>query len=145
MGAHAGHTHTSSGFKGDIGFQLISFSAVYFSERFEVLNEAGLNINTTDSTGTVQNFSNYTYVGYRLKDKFVPYVLSDLMLIDQQELHAPRMQLWQAGIGLRYEMSHLFNVKLELRRSTGLGYAAESSAYPESKRYQLKLQFSYGF
>jgi len=145
VGVHVGHSHSGSGYKGDIGFQLISLSAVYFSEKFEVLNEAGLNINTTDSTGTVHNYSNYTYVGYRLKDKFVPYVLSDLMMIDRQEMHSPRTQLWQAGVGLRYEMSHLFNIKLEMRRATGIGYAAEPANHPEIKRYQLKLQFSYGF
>jgi len=145
VGVHVGHSHGGNGYKGDIGFQLISLSAAYFGEHLEVLNEAGLNINTTDSTGTVQNYSNYTYVGYRLKDKFVPYVLSDLMMIDQQDLHSSRTQLWQAGIGLRLEMSHLLNVKLEMRRGNGLGYAAEPADHPEIKRYQLKLQFSYGF
>ncbi len=145
VGVHVGHAHSGNGYKGDIDFQLISLSAAYFGEHLEVLNEAGLNINTTDSTGTVQNYSNYTYVGYRLKDKFVPYVLSDLMMIDRQDMHSPQTQLWQAGAGLRFEMSHLFNVKLEIRRGTGLGYAAEPADHPEIKRYQLKLQFSYGF
>ncbi len=145
VGVHVGHSHSGSGYKGTVHFQLISLSAAYFGERFEVLNEAGININTTDSTGTVQNYSNYTYVGYRVKEKFIPYLMSDLMVIDRQEMHSPRTQLWQAGLGLRYELSHLFNVKLELRRSAGLGYAVEATGYPEIKRYQLKLQFSYGF
>jgi len=144
-GVHVGHSHSGSGYKGIVDFQLLSLSTVYFGERLEILNEAGLNINTTDSTGTVENFSNYTYVGYRFKDKFVPYVVSDLMLVDRQEMHSPRTQIWHVGAGMRYEMSHLFNIKLELRRSTGLNYAVEPSSYPEAKRYQIKLQFSYGF
>lgn len=40
IGVHVGHSHGGNGFTGDIGFQLISFSAAYFSERLEVLNEA---------------------------------------------------------------------------------------------------------
>ena len=108
----------------------------YFKGKYELLSEAHLINNENDSTGKTSNSSFYAYMGYRLKDKWVPYVKFDQVSVAQQELFFSQGVKTQWTAGLRYEFSYLAMVKFEYNRFIDDGAEDFSGFY---------LQFAVGF
>ncbi|MFN6037139.1 MAG: hypothetical protein ACK452_01630, partial [Bacteroidota bacterium] len=80
-GVHSGHSNSypssNNPYKGSMNFELACFSFAYFLPKFECLNEFSWNRTRTDSLGYAQNFSNFLYLGYRVKPKLVTYLAAD--------------------------------------------------------------------
>lgn len=88
----------------------------YFRSKYEVLGEVHLNQNTTDSIGVTNNQSAYVYMGYRVKENWVPYLMYDRVQVDENEVFLNHSVKSRYTIGLRYEFSYLANFKLEYNR-----------------------------
>jgi hypothetical protein len=113
--------HTSNVAKKDIDQSLYSASVSYFGNKFELLAETSVGINAYNDTlvdGTITEVSpmsptGYLYAGYRIKQKFVPYLRADLLQFSHEEMLFP-MNAQRGGVfGLRYEINYLAVVKLE--------------------------------
>jgi hypothetical protein len=113
--------HTSNVAKKGIDQSLYSGSISYFGNKFELLAEATVGINTykelleDSTTKTVSPVSpaGYLYAGYRIKQKFVPYLRADLLQFSHEEMLFPMNSQRGAVFGLRYEINYLAVVKLE--------------------------------
>lgn len=146
-GAHSGHSTAPSHihgdkYKGNLNYHLISQSIAHFGEKHEFLNEFSYNITHTDTLGNANNFSNYTYYGYRIKDRHVPYAIVDLLSIAENDLftyHYDMMRLW---LGYRYEFSETLNVKAQCGYSMNL---LQNSIHAPINLLDFKIQFAYGF
>jgi hypothetical protein len=113
--------HTSNVAKKDIDQSLYSASVSYFGNKFELLAEGSVGINAYNDTlsdgiiNEVQPISPaaYLYAGYRIKQKFVPYVRVDVLEFDHDEMLFSNNTQRGALFGLRYEINYLAVVKLE--------------------------------
>jgi len=94
---------------------LISGSVARFGKKFEFLAEATSAINHTDTTGTKNTIAGYAYAGYRIKEKFVPYVRYDNIHYQEGEMYYMKNDMQSFVGGLRYEISYLAVVKLEFQ------------------------------
>lgn len=150
-GVHSGHTtiaQTSMNaiYKGNIEFQLMSFSAAWFGEKFEFLHEFAFNRNKTDSLGVAESVSAFVYGGYRL-GKWVPFLVTDYLDISNRDLHVSPVSLLRLIVGCRYEFNPNCNLKIIAERLSAPGsfsaHHVHSVTQPEI--YELKLQFAYGF
>lgn len=92
---------------------LISGSVAHFGKKFELLAEATMGMNHTDSTGTKNTMAAYAYAGYRIKEKYVPYVRYDNISYQSGEMYYMGKQAQSFVAGFRYEISYLAVVKLE--------------------------------
>ena len=92
---------------------LISASVSRFGKKFEFLTEATGALNHTDSTGTKNTIAGYAYAGYRIKEKFVPYVRYDNIRYQTGEMFYTKNNMQSFVAGLRYEINYLAVVKLE--------------------------------
>ena len=145
-GAHSGHSpapshNSGEKYTGNLNYNLFSQSIAYFGSKHEFLNEFVFNRTQTDTLGTAKNFSNYTYYGFRIKEKHVPYAIVDWVSIAEKDLftyHYDIMRLW---MGYRYEFSEMINVK------TQFGYAFNflNSGHGSVNNLEFKVQFAYGF
>jgi len=150
-GVHSCHSTTihqaaQSKYKGNITFQLLSFSAAYFSEKFEVLNETCLNHSKTDSLGLAVNMSSYTYFGYKLNDKIVPFVSYDFIDISNKDLHVGHFSKNKIILGCRYDISHQINIKLHVAKISPNHALMGSHIHTHaSSSYEFKIQLAYGF
>ena len=150
-GVHSGHTSSaftipSGSYKGNIEFQMMSFSFAWFGERFEFLHELTFNRNNSDSLGIADNGSAFFYAGFRLK-KWVPFAVVDYIDISDRDLHVtPFVQSRIAG-GLRYEFNPYCNVKVVAERLAAEEWLAwQNHSHTLLPRiYELKVQFAYGF
>jgi len=141
-GSHSGHPMpVNSTYTGPVLFQLVSFSAAYFGPNIEVLSESSYNATRTDSLGTANNFSSFAYVGYRIKEKHIPFVVMDYINIANNELHSTPMEMLKLGIGYRHEFSHLINVKgmVEYYSQHHMG------ATTNDNYFAVEVQVAYGF
>jgi hypothetical protein len=140
--------HTSNVAKKDIDQSLYSASVSYFGNKFELLAETSVGINAYNDTlvdGTTKELSpispaGYLYAGYRIKQKFVPYVRVDVLEFDHDEMLFSNNTQRGAILGLRYEINYLAVVKME--------YAyMETSHQGEqlSHTNTLNFQFAVGF
>ena len=149
-GVHSGHNSLShqiqsKSYKGNINYQLFSFSAAYFSNKFEFLNESVYNLSGSDTLGTAKNFSIYTYAGYRIKGKYVPYICFDHLKTSKNDVHVGPLELNRLVIGFRYEITHQINVKVHLAAtSSGQSLAHATSHGIDDNSYEFKIQLSYG-
>jgi hypothetical protein len=150
-GVHSGHigaSHVaqSSSYKGDIRFQLLSFSTAWFSNRFELLHELSLNRTKSDSLGIAGNWSSFIYAGYRINN-LVPFVVFDYLDISEKDLHIKSLVSARIAIGARYEFTPYCNIKIlaEHLRSEEL-FPLPRHNHPVSPDiYELKIQLAYGF
>ncbi len=150
-GVHSGHigaSHVaqSSSYKGDIRFQLLSFSTAWFSNRFELLHELSLNRTKSDSLGIAGNWSSFIYAGYRINN-LVPFVVLDYLDISEKDLHIKSLVSARIAIGARYEFTPYCNIKIlaEHLRSEEL-FPLPRHNHPVSPDiYELKIQLAYGF
>lgn len=92
---------------------LISGSVAKFGKKLELLTEATMGMNHTDSTGTRNTLAAYAYAGYKIKEKYVPYVRYDNISYQGGELYYMGKNVQSYVAGFRYEISYLAVVKLE--------------------------------
>lgn len=151
-GAHSGHTVTSSErpavlYSGPMDYHLASASLAYFTERFEFLQELALNTTRTDSLGTARNRTSFTYVGARFRERFVPYVFADRMVVADNDLHTYPEDERKRAIGLRIEWSPLIHLKIQaeqLDRRTAHTHGGGPHTDVARLR-QMRLQLAYSF
>jgi hypothetical protein len=92
---------------------LFTGSVSYFGGKFELLAEGTLGTNHTDSTGTRQTLASYLYTGYKIKEKWVPYVRLDQLHFQEGELFFHKNNTTSFVGGVRYNISYLAVVKAE--------------------------------
>jgi hypothetical protein len=113
--------HTTNVAKKDIDQSLYSASVSYFGNKFELLAEASVGMNAYNDTlvdGAITEVNpvspaGYLYAGYRIKQKFVPYVRVDVLEFDHDEMLFSNNTQRGGVFGLRYEINYLAVVKLE--------------------------------
>jgi opacity protein-like surface antigen len=145
---HAGSAHSvpATTFKGNVDFELFSASISYFGNKFEVLNEFALNKTRTDTLGIALNYSNFIYLGYRIKDKFTPLVAFDFVEIAEKELHVTRTAKNKMVLGFKYEFSPMMNLKFHAERySTHALFHPSHWHVASPDYYEFKIQLAYGF
>lgn len=128
------HDGSTNGFF--IKQNLLSGSVAYFGHKFEMLAEATLAQNHSDTTGTKNTFAGYAYAGYKIKEKWVPYVRFDNINYQSGEVYYHPNNMRAAIAGLRYEINYLSVVKLEYQHT-----------YTElaGKADKISAQFAIGF
>lgn len=146
-GTHSGHSTTYPHYEGEIytgpmTLNLTSASLSYFGNRFELLNETSYNRTFTDSLGAANNWSNFTYLGYRLTDNSIPYVVADFIKIAENDLFVHPFDLFKLAIGYRHEFSHLLSLKAQAEYLTSL-HQHQGHSHPP--RFAFRIQFAYGF
>jgi hypothetical protein len=92
---------------------LVSASVARFGKKFEFLSEATAGINHTDTTGTKTTLAGYAYAGYKIKEKYVPYVRYDNIRYQNGEMYYMKNNMQSFVAGFRYEISYLAVIKLE--------------------------------
>jgi len=100
----------------NVNQHLVSASVSRFGKKFEFLTEATSALNHTDTTGTKNTLAGYAYAGYRIKEKFVPYVRYDNIHYQRGEMFYMGSNVQSFVVGLRYEINYLAVVKLEYQR-----------------------------
>jgi hypothetical protein len=144
-GVHTGHSQSSghnhgSTYKGSLNFHLVSASAAYFGDKHEFLNEFAYNPTHTDTLGFAQNFSNFTYYGYRIKEKHIPFMIVDLLRIAENDLYTYHFDILKLHLGYRYEFNELLSMKAQLGYSKNL-----FNEHNDINNLEVKIQFAYGF
>jgi hypothetical protein len=104
--------HASDTVPVDVNQMLYTGSLAYFGKRIEVLTEATMALDQTDSTGTKQSLAMYAYAGVRFK-KFIPYVRVDYSHVPEGELFFHHDEKTSITGGIRYEINYLTVIKLE--------------------------------
>lgn len=148
-GAHVGHSITpgadlSNLYKGPVDFQLFSGSFAWFGKRLELLNEFSFNQTRTDSLGTADNLANFTYIGYRINDNNVPFMLVDYLKIAENDLHIYPIELLKVAVGYRYEFNYLVNLKLQAEH-TWMKHEGAKLVHNHLGTLGMRLQLAYGF
>jgi hypothetical protein len=92
---------------------LVSASIARFGKKFELLTEATAGFNHTDSTGTKTTLAGYAYAGYKIKEKYVPYLRYDNIRYQDGEMFYMKNNVQSFVVGFRYEISYLAVIKLE--------------------------------
>lgn len=115
---------------------LVSGSVARFGKKLEILTEATLGMNHTDTTGTKNTLAAYAYAGYRIKEKYVPYVRYDNIRYQAGEMYYMGKNVQSFVAGFRYEISYLAVVKLEYQ------HIANEFALDVNK---VTAQFAIGF
>ena len=128
-------------YTGSLQFHLANSSIAYFTEKIEVLNEFSYNATSTDSLGLAHNFSNYMYAGLRIKDRFVPYVAVDFLVVSDNDLHLGSMLMTNLIIGYKHEFSPNFNIKSQVEYRKSISMEDDHSI----SNFGLRIQCSYGF
>ena len=112
MAAHShGHDAYSGVYSGPLNFQMLNSSVAYFGEKWELLNEFSYNRTETDTLGVANNFSNYLYFGYRIKEKNVPFIAYDILSTADNDLHTFPYNSMKFVLGYKHEYSTKINVK----------------------------------
>ena len=144
-GVHSGHSQNQTIYRKPVDFNLYSLSFAYFKTGFELLSETVLNVTRTDSLGRATNFSSYLYVGKRLSDTSIPYVVADIINVSDDELHVRHLDKLFLGVGFRYEFSPQMNLKVQAMRITDVHDNSKfgDKPIPESDKYSFKIQLAY--
>lgn len=115
---------------------LISASAARFGKKFEILSEATMALNHTDSTGTKSTMAGYVYAGYKIKEKYVPYLRYDNIKYQDGDQFFMKNDVQSYVAGFRYEIDYLAVIKLEYQH-------IENEMGPAINK--VTLQFAIGF
>lgn len=150
-GAHSGHSssiHQSAlaKYKGNVNFELFSFSAAYFADKLEFLNESCINKSGSDTLGIAVNLSSYTYLGYKINDKVTPFISYDFIDISSKDVHVGHFSRNKIIAGCRYDVNHLMNIKFHVAKISPNHALISSHNHnngPDS--YEFKIQLAYGF
>lgn len=144
-GTHTGHStapkHGTGDYKGPIEVGVNSFSFAYFAKKFEILNEATMNITRTDTLGKAINYSNFTYLGYPINEKNTVYLLHDIMNVEKNDLYTNQIFIEKIGIGYKYEFNYLLNLKSQLEYERKL----LPHDLGNTNRVSLEIMLAYGF
>ena len=92
---------------------LFTASVAYFGNKFEFLAEGTLGIDKTDTTGSKNTLASYVYTGYRINEKFVPYIRLDNLHYENGEILFDKNNTTAFVAGIRYEINYLAVIKLE--------------------------------
>lgn len=146
-GSHSGHSqtyahYTGEDYTGPMTIQLGNSSISYFGNKFEFLNEFSYNRTYTDSLGSANNFANFSYVGFRIKDTYVPYLIADIIHVADNDLYVHPFDMLKLCAGYRHEFSHLLNIKAQFEYMTAMHEHEEHTHIP---RFGFRIQFAYGF
>ena len=143
MHFHAGDSHSSHNqdYTGEVRMNQLHSSIAYFGNKWEFLNEFAYIQTRTDTLGKANNFTQYTYLGYRLKDKFVPYAMFDFIRMSANELHAKRCQGLKYALGMRWEIDAQVNLKFQLERYGR--FDGIDDVAPGVRKYEVKFQLAY--
>ncbi len=139
--AHAGSFHNHM-YKGSVSLNQFHVSVARFQTKFELLNEFAIIGSRTDSLGLSVNYTNYIYAGYRIKEKYIPYVMLDALITSDKELHTRRMNALKYSLGFRWEFSDKLNLKVQFEKYGGLFEGFDNIPMLQEK-YELKMQLSY--
>lgn len=126
-------------YAGSLDYQLINFSFARFEQKLEILNEFSAALSRTDSLGAAQNYSNYLYVGYNIKELHTPYLLCDILKSANNDLRNGAINKVKFGIGYKYQFTPLLNMKCQLERHT----ANPDWSNPAANYYEFTIQLSY--
>jgi hypothetical protein len=142
-GAHVGHGYVKKEYTGALNFELMCASLAYFGKRLELLYEGGYNLTATDSLGTAENQSHFGLIGWKLKEKYVPYALIDFMDISERDLHSVPFDVFKIGLGFRIDFNYQTSLKMQLERYE---YSETHQEYSHThNRFDFKVQLAYGF
>ncbi len=97
----------------NVNQHLISASVSRFGKKLELLTEATTGLNHTDTTGTKKTIAAYAYAGYKIKQKYIPYLRYDNIRYQSGEMYYMGKNVQSFIAGIRYEISYLAVVKLE--------------------------------
>ena len=138
---HMNHGSSMMGsmYTGTLDYQLINFSFARFEKKLEILNEFTTALSRTDSLGTAQNYSNYLYVGYNIKEVHTPYLLCDILKSANNDLRNGAINKVKFGMGYKYQFTPLLNMKFQLERYT----ANPNWSNPAINHYEFTIQLSY--
>lgn len=117
---------------------LYSGSIAFFRKKIELLAEATSCQNMTDSIGVKTTYAAYGYLGFRIKDMFVPYVRYDNVDYEKGEMYFTNVNTEMFTVGLRYEVNYLTSIKLEYQ------YKKSGTTNPVFTN-NMFLQFAIGF
>jgi hypothetical protein len=93
--------------------QLFTGSLAYFGNKFELLAEGTLASDKTDTTGSQTSTAAYLYAGFKIKEKFVPYIRVDNLQYGDGEIYFTKDNTTSFVGGIRYIINYLAVVKLE--------------------------------
>ena len=146
-GTHSGHAssyphYSGEEYNGPMTIQLASSSISYFGNKFEFLNELSYNRTYTDSLGAANNYANFTYLGYRIKDTYIPYITADIIHVAENDLYVHPFDLLKLSLGYRQEISHLLSIKAQFEYMTALHTHDDHTHHP---RFGFRIQLAYGF
>jgi hypothetical protein len=96
---------------------LASLSFANFGKKVELLAECTAGFNKNDSTGLNKSFASYVYAGYRVSEKFIPYIRYDNLEFQEGELYYHHDCGSKLLLGVRYQINYLAVVKLEYQRT----------------------------
>jgi len=145
---HSGHSLTplltmDKVYKGALDYHLLTGSVAYFGNHIEILNELCYNASQTDTLGLANNISNFTYLGIRIKEKHIPYILVDYIKTAANDLHVYPMEMIKMSVGYRYEFDYLVNLKVQFEyqvRNTS-GFISDF----KDGIFGGRIQLAYGF
>jgi len=140
-GVHIGHGAANTDYNGEMNFELYSASVAYFGQKLEFLYEGALNRTQTDSLGLSENNAQFVYSGWRIKEKYVPFVVMDFIDISDRDLHNFPLRSMKFVLGFRYEITPLMNLKVQAEQ---LSQKHDEHDHSHAS-YNLRIQFAYGF
>jgi hypothetical protein len=115
---------------------LTTASVAYFGKKFELLAESTLALNHTDTTGNKRTLASYLYGGYRVNEKWIPYIRLDNLHFQSGEVYYTKNNTSNFIAGIRYQINYLAVIKLEYQyRHSDL----------ESSSNRLSAQLAIGF
>jgi hypothetical protein len=128
---------------------IVTGSASYFKNNIELLTEysAVMNQNANTDTsmtgmnmGTVTNLTHsyYGYLGYAIKDKYVPYFRFDYLEVPTKDMYFVSQYTNIYTFGFRYEISYLAVVKVEYQYK----WSTKTAGFESNNYY---FQFAVGF
>lgn len=103
---------------------LYTVSVANFGKNWEFLLESTTGMDT-DSMGTSTTMASYGYLGYRIKDKIIPYGRYDRLQYHGSN-HMGRKDVEKWIVGVRYQINYLAVVKLEYQNVHRMDSGAEN-------------------
>jgi hypothetical protein len=150
-GAHSGHSlnyphYQGEMYTGPMQINLTSVSLSYFGNKLEFLNEASYNQTYTDSLGAAHNWSAFAYLGFRVTDNSIPYIVTDFIKIAENDLFVHQFDLLKFSLGYRHEFSHLLSLKAQAEYLTSTNQQHQQhQGHSNPQRFGFRIQFAYGF
>ena len=141
----AAHTHGSDAhhgvYFGPLDFQMLNTSIAYFGKNVELLDEFSYNRTETDTLGVANNFSNYLYFGYRIKDKNVPFVAYDIIFTANNDLHTFPYNRMKFLLGYKYDYTSKINFKGQIEYYRNIN--ENHDALLSDPKFKFMIQLSY--